>query len=74
MDNLTYVFLSMLSQKRAYIRCTVPYGPIPWYCKIRAQLEYPPTKIHDDLQNVYWNDALKYATICMWIRRFNDGR
>ena len=40
------------------------------YCKIRAQ----PTEIHADLQKVYGNSALKYATVCMWVRGFNDGR
>ena len=44
------------------------------YCKIRTQLEFPPTEIHADLQKVYGNGALKYATVCKWIRRFNDGR
>ena len=44
------------------------------YCKIRAQLGFPPTEIHADLQKVYGNDALKYATVCKWVRRFNDGR
>ena len=44
------------------------------YCKIRAQLEFPPTEIHADLQKVYGNGALKYATVCKWVRRFNDGR
>ena len=44
------------------------------YCKIRAQLGYPPTEIHADLRNVYGNGALKYATVCKWVRRFNDGR
>ena len=34
------------------------------YCKIRAQLGFPPTEIHADLQNVYGNGALKYATVC----------
>ena len=43
------------------------------YCKIRAQLGFPPTEIHADLQKVYGNDALKYATVCKWVRRFNDG-
>ena len=44
------------------------------YCKIRAQLGFPPTEIHADLQRVYGNGALKYATVCKWVRRFNDGR
>ena len=44
------------------------------YCKIRAQLGFPPTEIHADLQNVYGNGALNYATVCKWVRRFNDGR
>ena len=44
------------------------------YCKIRAQLGFPPTEIHAYLQKVYGNDALKYATVCKWVRRFNDGR
>ena len=26
------------------------------------------------MQKVYGNDALKYATVCKWVRRFNDGR
>ena len=44
------------------------------YCKIRAQLGFPPTEIHDDLRKVHGNGALKYATVCKWVRRFNDGR
>ena len=44
------------------------------YCKIRAQLRFPPTEIHADLQKVYGNGALKYATVCKWVRHFNDGR
>ena len=44
------------------------------YCKILAQLGFPPTKIHADLQKVYGNGALKYATVCKWVGRFNDGR
>ena len=44
------------------------------YCKLQAQLGFPPTEIHADLQNVYGNGALKYATVCKWLRRFNDGR
>ena len=44
------------------------------YCKIRAQLRFPPTEIHADLQKVYGNSALQYATACKWVRGFNDGR
>ena len=44
------------------------------YCKIQAQLGFPPTEIHADLQKVYGNGALKYATVCKWVRRFNDCR
>ena len=44
------------------------------YCKIQAQLGFPPTEIHADLQKVYGNGALKSATVCKWVRRFNDGR
>ena len=44
------------------------------YCKIQAQLGFPPTEIHADLQNVYWNGVLKYATVRKWACRFNDGR
>ena len=40
------------------------------YCKIRAQLRFPPTEIHADLQKVYGNGA----TSCKWVRCFNDGR
>ena len=43
------------------------------YPKIRAQLGFPPTEIHADLQKYYGNRALKYATVCKWVRRFNDG-
>ena len=39
------------------------------YCKIQAQLGF-----HAELQKVYGNGALKYATVCKWVRRFNDGR
>ena len=31
----------------------------------------PPTKIHADLQKVYGNGALKYATVCKWVCHFN---
>ena len=44
------------------------------YCKIPAQLGFPPTEFHADLQKVYGNGALKYATVCKWVRRFNDGQ
>ena len=44
------------------------------YCKIRAQLGFPPIEIHADLQKVYGNGALKYATVCKWVRHFNNGR
>ena len=44
------------------------------YCKIRAQLGFTPTEIHTDLQKVYENGGLKYATVCKWVRCFNDGR
>ena len=44
------------------------------YCKIQAQLGSPPTEIHADLQKGFGNGALKYATVCKWVRRFNDGR
>jgi histone-lysine N-methyltransferase SETMAR len=44
-------------------------------CKIRAQLRFLPTEIHADLQKVYGNGALKYATVCKWVvRRFNDSQ
>ena len=43
------------------------------YCKIRAQLGFPSTEIHADLQKAYGNGALKYATVCKWVHRFNDG-
>ena len=39
------------------------------YYKIRAQLGFPPTEIHADLQKAYGNGALKYVTVCKWIRR-----
>ena len=44
------------------------------YCKIRVQLGFPPTEIHADLQKVYGNGALKYATVCKCVFRFNDGQ
>ena len=43
------------------------------YCKIRAQLGFPP-EVHADLQNFHGNGALKYATVCKWVRRFNDDQ
>ena len=43
-------------------------------CKIQAQLGFPPTEIHADLQKVYGNGALKYATVCKWVHCFNDGQ
>ena len=43
------------------------------YCKIRAQLVFPATEIHADLQKVHGNGVLKYATVCKWVRHFNDG-
>ena len=44
------------------------------YCKIRAQLGFPLTEIHADLQKVYGNGALKYATVCKGVRCFNNGQ
>ena len=43
------------------------------YCKIRARLGFPPTEIRADLQKVYGNGALQYATVCKWVCHFNDG-
>ena len=34
------------------------------YCKIQVQLGFPPSEIHADLQKVYGNCDLKYATVC----------
>ena len=31
-------------------------------------------EIHADLQKVYGNGASKYATVCKWVHRFNDGQ
>ena len=42
------------------------------YCKIRAQLGFLPTEIHADCKK-FENGALKYATVCKWVRLFNDG-
>ena len=44
------------------------------YCKIRARLGFPPIEFHADLQKLYGNGALKYATVCKWVLCFNDGR
>ena len=44
------------------------------YCTIRAQLGFLTTEFHADLQKVYGNGVLKYATVCKWVPRFNDGR
>ena len=44
------------------------------YCKIRAQLGFPPTENHADLQKVYGNGALKYPTVCKWVHHFIDGQ
>ena len=44
------------------------------YCKIQAQLGFPPTEIHADLQKIYGNGALKYATVCKWVSRLYVGR
>ena len=43
-------------------------------CMIRAQLGFPPTETHADLQKVYGNCALKHATVCKWVRHLKDGR
>jgi hypothetical protein len=43
-------------------------------CKIRTQLEFPPTEIHADLQKVYGNGVLKYRTVCKWVYHFSDGQ
>ena len=58
------------------VKYSIQYG---WknkrvYSKIRAQLGFPPTDIHADLHKVYGNGVLKYATVCKWVCRFNDGR
>ena len=44
------------------------------YCKIRAQLGFCQQKFMLICKKVYWNGALKYATVCKWIRCFNDGQ
>ena len=44
------------------------------YCKIWAQLGFLQTEIHDDLQKVYGNGALNYATVSKSLHRFNDGQ
>ena len=44
------------------------------YCKIRSQVGFLPTEIHADLQKVYENGALKYATVCKLLCCFSDGR
>ena len=44
------------------------------YCKIRAQLGFPPTEFHTGFQKVYGNSAFKYATVCKWVHLFIDGR
>ena len=44
------------------------------YCKIRAQLGFPLTEIHADLQNVHGNGVLKYSTVCKSVCCFNDGQ
>ena len=44
------------------------------YCKILAQFGFPQTEIHADLHKVYGSGALKNATVCKSVRRFNDGR
>ena len=31
-------------------------------------------KNYADLQKVYGNGALKYATVCKWVHGFNDGQ
>ena len=41
---------------------------------MQAQLWFPQTEIHADLQKIYGNGALNYATVCKWVRCFNDGR
>ena len=47
---------------------------IGYFVRFRAKLGFPPTEIHTDLQKVYGNGALKYATVCKWVRCFNDGQ
>ena len=49
-------------------------GNISEHCKIQAQLGFPPTEIHANLQKAYGNGAFKHATVCKWVRRFIDGR
>ena len=44
------------------------------YCKIEHSLSFRKQKIMLILQKVYGNGALKYATVCKWVRHFNDGR
>ena len=39
-----------------------------------STVRFPPTEIHANLQKVYGNGALEYATVCKWVCRFNDGR
>ena len=36
--------------------------------------DFRQKEIHADLQKVYGKSALQYATVCKWVRCFNDGR
>ena len=44
------------------------------YCKVRALLGISPSDIKADLDVVYGDAALKYATITKWLCRFKEGR
>lgn len=44
------------------------------YCKIRALLGVAAPDIKSDLDNVYGDSALSYATVRRWVRLFTSGR
>jgi hypothetical protein len=66
--------VSRYAAHEVHVHTTLDISEQRIYCKIRVQLGFPPTEIHAGLQKVSWNGALKYATVCKEVRRFNDGR
>lgn len=45
-----------------------------FYIFTRTQLGELPTKIYEDLQQVYGPSSCSYDTVCRWVRRFKSGK
>ena len=44
------------------------------YIKMRTELGIKPIDIHEELVELYGEDAVSYNTVCSWAKQFREGR